>query len=255
MTEEIKKLNLKFYNWEQIKEIFYSKKFENVILFSQPRSGSTFVSNLFSKELNFSENFFPEEFFINQHFVYLKSFIKKHNNFFINTNEYWFRRTWLKKKNTMYLYLYRDSNEILNSYQKAKKFNYYFGWQEMINQYRKFFPQIESNLSCSLFGHKVWEQQISQFKNAYTISYDSFKTHKFYLNQATRKEKIIELKDIELVENTNIKKKFIKERDGQTPFNELLKQEKSKIKFNLLEKLYFLMRRKFDSRKKSRKNY
>ena len=118
-----------------------------------------------------------------------------------------------------------------------------------------FFPKIENNLSCSLFGHKVWEQQMCQFENAYTISYDSFKTHKFYLNQTIRKEKITELKDIELTENTNIKKKFIKERDGQIPFNELLKKEKIKIKFNLLEKLYFVMRRKFDSRKKSRKNY
>ena len=255
MTEEKKKLNLKFYTWEQVKEIFYNKKFENVILFSQPRSGSTFVSNLFSKELNFSENFFPEEFFINQHFTYLKSFVEKHNNFFINTNEYWFRRTELKKKNTMYLYLYRDSKEILNSYQKAKKFNYYFGWEEMIDQYRKLFPKIENNLSCALFGHKVWEHQINSFEDVYTISYDSFKTHKFYLRQSIRKEKIIELKDIELTENTNIKKKFVKERDGQIPFKELLKKEKRKIKFNILEKFYFLIRRKFDSRKKSRKNY
>ena len=44
-------------------------------------------------------NFFPEEFFLNQHFVYLKSFIKKHNNFFLNINEYWFRRPDLKKDN------------------------------------------------------------------------------------------------------------------------------------------------------------
>ena len=120
MNEKIE-LNLNFYTWEEIKEIFLKKKFENVILFSQPRSGSTFVSNLLSKELNYFENFFPEEFFINQHFVYLKSFVKKHNNFFININEYWVRRADLKKKNTMYLYLYRDSAEILNSYQKAKK--------------------------------------------------------------------------------------------------------------------------------------
>ena len=126
-------LNFNFYTWEEIKEIFLKKKFENVILFSQPRSGSTFVSNLLSKELKYSANFFPEEFFINQHFVYLRFFIKKHNNFFVNVNEYWVRRTDLKKKNTLYLYLYRDSTEILNSYEKAKKFNYYIGWEEMIN--------------------------------------------------------------------------------------------------------------------------
>jgi hypothetical protein len=248
-------LNFNFYTWEEIKEIFLKKKFENVILFSQPRSGSTFASNLLSKELNYSENFFPEEFFINQHFVYLKFFVKKHNNFFININEYWVRRTDLKKKNTMYLYLYRDSYEILNSYQKAKNFNYYFGWEEMINKYRKFFPKIENIVPAPLFGHKVWEQQISQFDNAYTISYESFKTHKFYLGTNIRKEKITELKDIELTENVNIIKKFIKEKAGQIPFEELLKKERKKIKFNILEKIYFSMRRKLDSKKKGRKNY
>ncbi len=248
-------LNFNFYTWEEIKEIFFKKKFENVILFSQPRSGSTFASNLLSKELNYSENFFPEEFFINQHFVYLKFFVKKHNNFFININEYWVRRTDLKKKNTMYLYLYRDSDEILNSYQKAKNFNFYFGWEEMINKYRKFFPKIENIVPAPLFGHKVWEQQISQFDNAYTISYESFKTHKFYLGTNIRKEKITELKDIELTENVNIIKKFIKEKAGQIPFEELLKKERKKIKFNILEKIYFSMRRKLDSKKKGRKNY
>ena len=254
MREEIK-LNLNFYKWEEIKEIFYKKKFENVILFSQPRSGSTFVSNLFAKELNFSENFFPEEFFINQHFVYLKSFVRKHKNFFININEYWYRRIELKKNNTMYLYLYRDSSQILNSYKKAKKFNYYFGWEEMINKYRKFFPKIKNTTSAPFFGHKVWEQQISSFDNAYTLTYESFQTHKYYLSASIRKEKIKQLKDIELIENENIKKKFIKESEDGIPFKEVLQKEKKKIKFNLLEKVYFFIRRKLESKKISRKNY
>ena len=43
----------------------------------------------------------------------------------------------------MYLYLYRDSEEILNSYQKAKRLNYYLGWKEMIDKYRDFFPEIK----------------------------------------------------------------------------------------------------------------
>ena len=88
-------------------------------MFSQPRSGSTFVSNVLSKELEYSNKFFPEEFFINQHFIYLKTFVKKHNNFFINTNEFWFRRIDLKKKNTLYLYLYvleHSEHELLLGY-------------------------------------------------------------------------------------------------------------------------------------------
>tara|TARA_Y100000590_G_scaffold46885_1_gene49637 strand:+ start:3529 stop:4278 length:750 start_codon:yes stop_codon:yes gene_type:complete len=249
MSEKTK-LNLHFYTWEEIKKIFFVKKFENVILFSQPRSGSTFVSNLLSQELNYSENFYPEEFFINQHFVYLKSFVKKHSKFFININEYWYRRTDLKKNNTMYLYLYRDSTEILNSYEKAKKLNYYLGWEEMIHKYRRFFPDIGNIVSAPLFGHKVWEQQIKKFDNAYTISYDSFKTHKFYLNSKIRDEKITKLKSIELVENTNIKKKFTEEMKG----NVSLVQRK-KINFNTWEKIYFFIRRKLESKKVNRKNY
>ena len=250
MIYEKEKLDFDLYTWEEIKKIFFDKNFKNVILFSQPRSGSTFVSNVLSKELNYSENFFPEEFFLNQHFVYLKAFIKKHDNFFLNINEYWFRRTDLIKNNTMYLYLYRNTQDILSSYEKAKKLNYYMGWEEMINRYRRFFPEIEKIKPTPFFGHKVWEKQIKNFDNAYTISYESFKTHKFYLNSSIRRDKITSLKNIELVENTNINKKFVEEIGGEVPY-----EEKMKINFNLLEKIYFFMRRKLENRKKSRKNY
>ena len=244
------KNKLTFFKWEEIKKIFFDKKFDNVILFSQPRSGSTFVSNVLSKELNFTENFFPEEFFLNQHFVYLKTFIKKKNNFFISINEYWVRRPDLKKNNTMYLYLYRDTQEILNSYRKAKKLNYYMGWEEMIDRYRRFFPEIKNIKPAPLFGHKVWENQIKNFDNAYTILYESFKTHKFYLDPDMRRDKIKNLKDIELIENINIKKKFIDKMGGNIPHS-----EKMKIRFNLFENIYFFIRRKLENRKKNRKNY
>ena len=244
------KIKLNFFTWEEIKKIFFNKKFDNVILFSQPRSGTTFVSNVLSKELNYENNFFSEEFFLNQHFVYLKHFIKKHHNFFLNTNEFWFRRTDLKKNNTMYLYLYRNSEEILNSYKKAKKSNYYLGWEEMLNKYRRFFPEIENIKPTPLFGHKVWEQQIKKFDNAFTLSYESFKTHKFYLDANVRNKKNLKLKDIEIIENSNIKKKFTDEMGGKVPYN-----DKIKINFNLLEKFYFFMRRKLESKQKNRRNY
>jgi len=244
------KIDLDLSTWEEVKKFFFNKKFDNVILFSQPRSGSTFVSHVLSKELHYEENFFPEEFFINRHFAYLKHFVKKHNNFFLNVNEYWYRRTDLKKNNTMYLYLYRSSEEILNSYQKAKKLNYYLGWEEMIDKYRKFFPEIESIKPAPLFGHKVWEQQVNKLNNAFTLSYKSFETHKLYLGEKERNLKNRDLKDIEVVENFNIKKKFTDATGGKIPYN-----EKIKINFNLLEKFYFFIRRKLESRKRNRKNY
>ena len=244
------KVELSLYTWEEIKKIFFDKKFDNVILFSQPRSGSTFVSHVLSKELHYDENFFPEEFFINQHFTYLKHFIKKHNKFFLNINEYWFRRTDLKKNNTMYLYLYRDSEEILNSYQKAKRLNYYLGWEEMIDKYREFFPEIKNIKPAPLFGHKVWEKQMKKFNNVFTLSYKSIKTHNLYLDESTRNSRNQNLKDIEIVENFNIQKRFTDESGGKILYNESIK-----VKFNALEKFYFFVRRKLESKQKSRKNY
>jgi hypothetical protein len=244
------KIDTNLHTWEEVKKIFFNNKFDNIILFSQPRSGSTFVSHVLSKELNYKENFFPEEFFINKHFSYLKYFVKKHNNFFLNINEYWYRRTDLKKDNTMYLYLYRDVNEILNSYQKAKRLNYYLGWEEMIDKYRIFFPEIKEIKPAPLFGHKVWETQIKKFNNAFTLSYKSFKTHDFYLEEGIRNSSKQDLKDIEIIENFNIKKKFTDETEGKIPYEEGLK-----VKFNAFEKLYFFVRRKLESKQKSRKNY
>ena len=55
------KVELNLYTWEEVKKIFFDKKFDNVILFSQPRSGSTFVSHVLSKELHYDKNFFPED--------------------------------------------------------------------------------------------------------------------------------------------------------------------------------------------------
>ena len=105
----------------------------------------------------------------------------------------------------------------------------------MINKYREFYPNIGNIVPAPLFGHKVWEQQIKQFDNAYTISYDSFRTHKSYLDSDVRDNKIKNLKYIE-------------------PNYEIQKAKK-KINFNLLEKIYFFIRRKIESRKRSRKNY
>ena len=239
-----------FSTWEDIKKIFFDKKIQNVILFSQPRSGSTFVSNVLSKELNYDQNYFPEEFFLNQHFVYLKAFVKKHSNFFLHINEFWFRRTELQKKNTMYLYLYRDSEEILSSYKKAKRLNYYLGWEGMIDKYREFFPEIKKIEPAPLFGHKVWEKQMKKFNNAFTLSYKSFKTHHLYLEESARNSRNQNLKDIEIVENINIKKKFTDETGGKIPYSESIR-----VKFNALEKFYFFVRRKLESKQKSRKNY
>ena len=240
-------INLKLYSLDEVKKYFYEKKIKNVILFSQARSGSTFVSNILSKELGFDENFFSEQFFISKHFLYIKKFVEKHDNFFINTNEFVYRRTLLKKKNTLHIYLFRDYLDILNSYKKAKEKDYYLGWEEMYSKYRIFFPTLKHVNPITLFNHKVWEMQINYFEHGLTLSYDSFKNHPRFIDKEIRSKKIQSLKQID--ENV----------DGWEEYEKNLKIQKinfdKKLKFNLTEKIYFKLRRILESRKKNRKNY
>ena len=77
-----------------------------------------------------------------------------------------------------------------------------------------------------------------------------FKTHHLYLEESARNSRSQDLKDIEIVENNNIKKKFTDETGGKTPYSESIR-----VKFNALEKFYFFVRRKLESKQKSRKNY
>ena len=59
-------LNLKTY--EEVKNYFVENKLKNVVLFSQARSGSTFVTKTLSEYLEFDPNkIFPEEYFIGRH--------------------------------------------------------------------------------------------------------------------------------------------------------------------------------------------
>ena len=221
---------LKLKTYEEVKNYFIENKLKNVVLFSQARSGSTFVTKALSEYLEFEPNkIFPEEYFIGRHYSYLKFFIEKNNNFFCNTNEFVYRRTTFNNNNTLFLYLYRKPNEILDSYNKAKKNNYYLGWNEMYERYKEFYPEIDQNLDVCTFNHLIWEKQISHFDYALTLSFDSFKNHKDFLDDRSQ---------IKTLKQDN---------------NKLYMQ--NKINFNLLQKIYFYIRRKIDSRKRSLKNY
>ena len=78
----MKEINVKLFNLNEIKNYFFEKKLKNIILFSQARSGSTFVSNILSKELGLVKNFFPEEFSGNR--SYNRETLKRVRIFFGN---------------------------------------------------------------------------------------------------------------------------------------------------------------------------
>ena len=104
-----------------------------------------------------------------------------------------------------FIYLYRDEQEILNFYTKAKKLGYYLGWEEFYERYRKFYPKIDNSVSIPKFNHLVWESQIFEFcvDHALTPSYSSFINHPDFiknrsiikkLKQIGKEEKNLEIK-------------------------------------------------------------
>ncbi len=225
----------KLYSYEQVASYFKEKKLKNIILFSQARSGSTFVTENFSKFLNFKdEQIFNEANFLNKHFVYLNSFVKKHNNFFLNVNEFVYKRTELVKEDTLYIYLFRTHTEIKQSYEKAIKKNIYMGWNEFYSRYKVLFPEIEQDIHVSLFNHYIWEKQIGKFKHALTLDFNSFQNMKGFSKDRS---------------------KFygLKQQDNSTIYN--FPTINKNINFNIFEKFYFFCRRILESRKKNIINY
>jgi len=223
--------------FEQLKNIkLYLKKnnLKKVILFSQARSGSTFCTYFLAKYLGFKKKYiFPEEIFLNKHFIYLKHFTGKHEKFFLNTNEFILKRPNLNREDILFIYLYRNPKDILRSYKKAKKNNFYHGWKEFYSRYKKYYLDINQNLNVASFNHKIWLKQKKLFKHCFTINYDSLK---FFKKFRKNRNSISSIKDIGLntiVDYTNNKK----------------------INFNIFEKLYFFIRRKLESRKNNIENY
>ena len=223
-----------FKNCEFIKNYFYQNKLKNIILVSQARSGSTFATHVLSKYIGFSEeNIYPEEYFLNRHFIYLKNFVFKHDNFFLNINEFVYKRIELNKKDTLFLYLFRETEEIMKSYEKAKIKKYYKGWVEFYERYRRFYPDINKSLNTAAYNHEIWNFQQKYFTHSLNIHFNSLK----------------ELPG------------FVVKRDGfnnlkQIDHNKIINVNlKNKLNFNFFEKFYFFLRRKLESRKKIINNY
>ena len=107
---------IKFDSCKDIEEYIILKKIKNIVLLSQARSGSTFATHNLSKYLGYKKtDTYPEEYFFNKHFAYIKNFVNKHQNFFLNINEFLFKRILLNREDTLFLYLYRDPKQIMNS--------------------------------------------------------------------------------------------------------------------------------------------
>ena len=225
---------IEFKTCENIKDYFQKNNLKNIILLSQARSGSTFATYNLSKFLNFTEkNIYPEEYFFNRHFSYLRHFTKKHINFFLNINEFIFKRIHLNRSDTLFIYLYREPIDIMQSYEKAKKKGYYKGWIEFYDRYKTFFPDIDQNLDTANFNHQIWLKQRNSFTHNITLHYDLLKDLPGFI---TQRENFTDLKQIDS--------------------NKIISVDlKNKINFNFIKKFYFFLRRKLESRKRIIDNY
>jgi len=225
---------LSFKNCEFIKNYFNQNNLKNIILISQARSGTTFATQAISRYIGFSEeNLYPEEYFINRHFVYLKNFISKHKNFFININEFVYKRTELNRSDTLFIYLYRNPEEIMKSYNKARTKGYYNGWSEFYKGYRCFYPNISQDLDTASFNHEIWMKQQKYFTHCFNLNFNSLKELPGFINN---RDEFTKLKSIGHNKVINVKLT-------------------NKLNFNFLEKFYYFLRRKLESRKKIIKNY
>tara|TARA_B100000123_G_C25647984_1_gene391872 strand:+ start:127 stop:807 length:681 start_codon:yes stop_codon:yes gene_type:complete len=223
-----------FASCKKIKDYLNSNKIKNIILLSQARSGSTFATHNLSEYLGYKkEDVYPEEYFLNRHFSYVKSFTKKHKNFFMNINEFFYRRSQLNRSDTLFLYLYRDPDQIINSYEKAKKNGYYQSWNEFYSRYRIFFPDINKKLNTPCFNHEIWNNQKKFFTHSMMINFDDLKELPGFKDKRDNFKNLKQIGDNKIISiNLN-----------------------NKLNFNIFEKIYFFIRRRLESRKKNIKNY
>ena len=225
---------IKFDSCKDIEEYIILKKIKNIVLLSQARSGSTFATHNLSKYLGYKKtDTYPEEYFLNKHFAYIKNFVNKHQNFFLNINEFLFKRILLNREDTLFLYLYRDPKQIMNEYKKKKKNGYYKNWNEFYKRYRVFFPEIDQNLDTACFNHEIWEKQKKFFIHNMTINFEDLKNLPGFKNNRDNFSDLKQIGENKII-NVNLE---------------------NKINFNFIEKLYFFFRRKLESRKKNIKNY
>lgn len=223
-----------FASCKKIKDYLNSNKIKNIILLSQARSGSTFATHNLSEYLGYKkEDVYPEEYFLNRHFSYIKSFTKKHKNFFMNINEFFYRRSQLNRSDTLFLYLYRDPDQIINSYEKAKKNGYYQSWNEFYSRYRVFFPDINKKLNTPCFNHEIWNKQKKFFTHSMMINFDDLRELPGFKDKRDNFKNLKQIGDNKIISiNLN-----------------------NKLNFNIFEKIYFFIRRRLESRKKNIKNY
>ena len=223
-----------FASCKKIKDYLNSNKIKNIILLSQARSGSTFATHNLSKYLGYKkEDVYPEEYFLNRHFSYVKSFIKKHKNFFMNINEFFYRRSQLNRSDILFIYLYRDPDQIMNSYEKAKKNGYYQSWNEFYGRYRVFFPDINKKLNTPCFNHEIWNKQKKFFTHKMMVNFDDLRELPGFRDKRDNFKKLKQIDDNKII---------------SIDLN-------NRLNFNVFEKIYFSLRRRLESRKKNIRNY
>ena len=94
------------------------------------------------------------------------------------------------------------------------------GWEEFYSRYKVLFPNIDQNLHVALFNHYIWEKQISKFKHALTLDFNSFKNLDGFIDDRSNFVTLKQQKNSQVLNRA---------------------KKNPNINFNIFEKFYFFV--------------
>jgi hypothetical protein len=119
----------------------------------------------------------------------------KNKKIYIHNHHNVFKRKLLNNKKTIFIYIHRNDQEILQSFKKAYNRNSDFNFSDDIQN--RVLKKKGLNLKNGpKYLNNLWKSQIKHFYHAYTLDFNSIKKHKFYINKNIRNEKFESIKQI-----------------------------------------------------------
>lgn len=196
---------MKKQSYLEIIKIIKKKKIEKIFTFGQSRGGTTISSFILAYELDMLNHFVPEE--ISNNLKIKRMFIEliKNKKIFIHNHHNVFKRKILNNKKTAFIFIYRNHNEIIKSFEKAQKRNIKFNWLLDIQSRVLKKKNIKNPVK---YLNDLWDLQKKCFYNSYTLDYKSLKNHKFFIKEKIRDQKFNNIKQIFLNKKFKVKDNF-----------------------------------------------
>ena len=159
--------------YDEIIKIIKEKDIRKILVFGPPRSGTTFVSFVFAKDLNLE--LIPEEIAdkMSERRV-INTIISKESVFHTNSAILYFYK--IKDPTVIKIRVYRDETEVILS---AERVN-------IINQLNKFYTQFGEEKCYVEHYESFWNEYKDD--NSYLLDYESLKSTKYWISKRERKD-------------------------------------------------------------------